>query len=83
MFTTENGHVIYTTNPTTTVSVPALMNATTVTHQIDASDLTGMGQQVGGSTKGQARGKKRKQNNKENTVVAETVDELVSKITKL
>lgn len=55
------------------------MNATTVTHQIDANDLAGLGQQVGGS-KAQARGKKRKQNNKENTVVAETVDELVSKI---
>jgi hypothetical protein len=42
MYTTENGHVIYTTQPTATVSVPAIMagsNTVTQQHQVRHADI--------------------------------------------
>ena len=77
MYTTENGHVIYTTQPATTVSVPTLMGTTTVTqqHQMDPNDMS-MGTATSAPTTPAKRGKKRKQNNKENAIMAESVDDL-------
>ena len=69
MYTTENGHVIYTTQPTTTVSVPTLMGSNTVSqqHQMDPNDLSGANMSAGNGSQGAAaggkRGKKRKQVN--------------------
>jgi hypothetical protein len=81
MYTTENGHVIYTTQPATTVSVPTLMGTTTVTqqqHQMDPNDMSvgNMGTATAAQTTPAKRGKKRKQNNKENAIMAESVDDL-------
>ena len=86
MYTTENGHVIYTTQPATTVSVPTIMGTTTTVvgqqQQMDPNDLSAANAGMAGTASNQTnasggkRGKKRKANNKENAIMAESVDDL-------
>ena len=79
MYTTENGHVIYTTQSAT--AVPTIMGTTTndgQQQQIDPNDLSVGGNLSGNGANSAAnkRGKKRKANNKENAIMAESVDDL-------
>ena len=57
MYTTENGHVIYTTQPATTVSVPTIMGTTTTVvgqqQQMDPNDLSAANAGMAGTASNQ------------------------------